>query len=68
MMNWKLGVVYKLHRFSQGIEYKKRLSAEKQILKINAEPGYKILYGPRFPDPVAELRNILIKSLGIGTT
>ena len=29
--------------------------------KINAEPGYKILQ-----DPVVKLRNILIKSMGLG--
>ena len=49
----------------------KSLSARDQIKKINAERGYKIQYGPRFklfrfPKPVVELRNILIKSMGIG--
>ena len=49
----------------------KSLSAMDQIKKINAERGYKIKYGPsfklfRFPNPIAELRNILIKSMGIG--
>ena len=54
-----------------GDKIQQSFSAASQIKKIKDEPGYKISYEYafklfKFPDPVVELRNIIIKSMGIG--
>ena len=74
-MDWKLGVVSFIKiscrsyiYFLGGWSTRKFIGRGSYIKKINAESGYKMLYGLpfklfRFPNPVVELRNILIKSM-----
>ena len=77
LKTFKLGVVslIKLHidttYIFMGDKIQQSFSAASQIKKIKDEPGYKISYEYafklfRFADPVVELRNMIIKSMGIG--